>query len=41
MTPKEKKQLAKETAKMQKKLDKTNDKIKKLKMSGGFSKGFA
>ena len=41
MTPEEKKQLSKETAKMQKKLDKTNDKIKKLKMSGGFSKGFA
>ena len=41
MTPEEKKQLSKETAKMQKKLDKTNDKIKKLKMSSGFSKGFA
>tara|TARA_B110000971_G_scaffold210445_1_gene237659 strand:- start:418 stop:873 length:456 start_codon:yes stop_codon:yes gene_type:complete len=41
MTPKEKKQLAKETAKMQKKLDKTNAKIKKLKGMDGFSKGFA
>tara|TARA_B100000497_G_C7302782_1_gene205295 strand:+ start:81 stop:536 length:456 start_codon:yes stop_codon:yes gene_type:complete len=41
MTPKERKQLAKETAKMQKKLDKQEEKIKKLKRSGGFSKGFA
>ena len=41
MTPKERKQLAKETAKMQKKLDKQEEKIKKLKSSSGFSKGFA
>lgn len=41
LTPKEKKQLAKETAKMQKKLDKQNKKIDDLKRSSGFSKGFA
>jgi ATP-dependent exoDNAse (exonuclease V) beta subunit len=33
MTPKEKKQLAKETANMQKKLDKAKEKLRKLKQS--------